>query len=98
MNITRKNAQLREMANEAHHSAIEAHGETVPAALAWEFITQANPDYEAWIGEPMPRIFKVHYSLWDRVSETEFTASEVQAIHRAMEREEKAHAAAERGE
>lgn len=61
-----QNAILRTMAREAHESAIEAHGHPVPVALAWEFITQANPDYDAWIGKEMPRVFAAQYAAWGR--------------------------------
>lgn len=66
MTLAARTAQLFKMAGEAHHSAIEAHGEPVPAQTAWEFITQCDDDYEPWIGEPMPRAFAAHYRAWAR--------------------------------
>jgi hypothetical protein len=60
------NTELRRIAREAHESAIEAHGAPVPVALAWEFITQADPAYDAWIGKEIPRLFAAYYAAWGR--------------------------------
>lgn len=57
---------LYRMANDAHHSSIDAHGEPVAVELAWEFITQSDETYDAWVGKPMPRQFATQYAAWGR--------------------------------
>lgn len=65
MTIVRRNQQLRQLAQDAHHSSIEAHGEPVEAVLAWEFITQVE-ELDEWIGKPIPRVFAAWYAAWGR--------------------------------